>query len=414
MQKARLIDAEQPARYRVDLEPPRMLSVKEELAVNRAAVASRPNSHELRYRLAHNLYTLDQFDEAIELLRALDSKAPEFRVAHMLVTALLARETHQDTTEAERLASRSIELAADRSEKARALASLGKAQIRLGQFDGGRKSLNQALDSNIHNKDAYKRLAMLDFNLDRTARALEFAEEMVARDVTHARVLGIRPLALAKLNRTEEAREAFGFDKYLHQATLPPPPGWETIEAFNEALAAELLAHPGIRYERYGVASAHTWRIDEPCLARSRLVPLLQRLLQDEVEAYVSRLADNGDAWLRGRQPSGFLHHWSVITDGDGFEEWHVHQNGWVSGAYYVTVPDFVVNGDGPGGCVAFGLPEGIVGDDAHDAFGTRVFRPFPGLVMMFPSHAFHRTYPHRGDERRICLAFDIAPHQDH
>jgi len=206
MQKSEPIAAGRPARYRVDLEPPRMLSVKEELAVHRAAVARRPSSSDLRYRLAHNLYTLDQFDEAIEILRALDGKAAEFRVAHMLVTALLARETHQDTIEATRLASRSIELASDRSEKARALASLGKAQIRLEQFDHGRKSLNQALEANIHNKDAYKRLAMLDFNLDRTEQALEFAEEMVARDVTHARVLGIRPLALAKLNRTEEAR----------------------------------------------------------------------------------------------------------------------------------------------------------------------------------------------------------------
>lgn len=414
MQTSEQIAAGSPARYRVELEPPRMLSVKEELAINSDAVARRPTSRELRYRLAHNLYTLDQFDEAIEILRALDSKAAEFRVAHMLVTALLARETHPDTIEAARLAARSVELASDRSEKARALASRGKAQIRLGAFDQGRKSLNQALESNIHNKDAYKRLAMLDFNLDRTEQALEFAEEMVTRGVTHARVLGIRPLALAKLNRTEAAREAFGFDKYLHQATLPPPPGWETIEAFNEALAAELLGHPGIRYERYGVASAHTWRIDEPCLARSKMVPLLQRLLQNEVETYVSQLTDNGDAWLKRRKPSGFLHHWSVITDGDGFEEWHVHQNGWVSGAYYVAVPDFIARGDGPGGCVAFGLPEGIVGDDAHRAFGTRLFRPYSGLAMMFPSHAFHRTYPHRGDKRRICLAFDIAPHEDH
>jgi len=414
MEHAALAVAERPNSFRVELEPPRLLSVKEELAVNRAAVARRPKSAELRYRLAHNLYTLDQFDEAIALLREIDSETDDFRVPHMLVTALLARETREDTVEANRMASRSVGLARDDFEKARALAALGKAQIRLGRFEEGRKSLHAALDANLHNKDAYKRLAMLDFQLDRTEAALEFADEMVRQGVTHARVLGIRPLALSRLGRTSDARTAFGFDTHLHMATLPPPPGWESIEAFNRDLAAELLNHPGIRYERYGVASANTWRIDEPCLGRSRMVPLLQKLLQKEVEAYVARLADDDDPWLNGRKASGFLHHWSVITDGDGFEEWHVHQNGWLSGAYYVDVPDFIVKGDGPGGCVAFGLPEGIVGDDAHRAFGTRLFRPYSGLVMMFPSHAFHRTYAHRGDQRRICLAFDIAPHESY
>jgi tetratricopeptide (TPR) repeat protein len=412
MQNAQQILAEPPLSYRVEIEPPRMFSVKEELVINRTAVARRPSA-EMRYRLANNLYTLDQFDEAIDILTALDAETEDFRVPHMLAAALMARETRADTLEAVRIAERAVSLATTNFETARSLASLGKAQIRLERFDDGRKTLHAALDANIQNKDAYKRLAMLDFQLERTEAALEFADEMVAQGITHARVLGVRPLALAKLGRIEEAREAFGFDTYLHEAILPPPPGWDSIEAFNRDLAVELLAHPGIRYERYGVASAHTWRIDEPCLARSKMMPHLQRLLQREVETCVASLGDGGDAWMQGRKPSGYLHHWSVVTDGDGFEEWHVHQNGWLSGAYYVDIPDFIVNGQDNGGCVAFGLPEGIVGDDAHHAFGTRVFRPRSGLVMMFPSHSFHRTYAHRGDRRRICVAFDIAPHEN-
>ncbi|MES2441757.1 MAG: putative 2OG-Fe(II) oxygenase [Pseudomonadota bacterium] len=412
MQTAQKIAAEPPLSFRVDLEPPRMFTVKEELAITRTAVARRPDSTEMRYRLAHHLYTLDQFDETVDVLRQIDGEVDDFRFPHMLGAALMARENHEDTLEAVRMASRAIDLSSNHLERARALASLGKAQIRLERFDEGRKTLIAALDASIHNKDAYKRLAMLDFQMERTEAALEHADEMVAKGITHARVLGVRPLALAKLGRTEEAREAFGFDAYLHETILPAPPGWDSIEAFNRDLAAELLAHPGIRYERYGVASAHTWRIDEPCLGRSKMMPVLQRLLQNEIAAYVSRLGDSGDAWMRGRKPSGFLHHWSVITDGDGFEEWHVHQNGWVSGAYYVDIPDFIVQGEDNGGCVAFGLPEGIVGDAAHEAFGTRVFRPRSGLVMMFPSHSFHRTYAHRGNKRRICVAFDVAAHE--
>jgi len=413
MNVAQTIAADTRLPFRVDVEPPKMMTIKEEMAITRRALERNPRSFEFRLRMARFHYTLDQFDEAVDLLEELNSEGDNFGAVHLLGGTLLARETHKDTLRAKEIQARAADIAPDPENRARALAALGKAQIRLSEFDTGRKTLETALDANIHNKDAYKRLAMLDFQMERTEAALEFADDLVSRGVAHARVLGIRPLALAKLGRTDEARDAFGFDTYLHKAMLPPPPGWGTIEAFNRDLAAELMSHPGIRYERYGVASAHSWRIDEPCLRRSKMVPLLQQLIKREAEAYVASLGDRGDAWLGQRKPSGFLHHWSVITDGDGFEEWHVHQNGWLSGAYYVDIPDFILNGEGPGGCVAFGLPEGIVGDEPHERFGTRLFRPCSGLVMMFPSHSFHRTYAHHGDKRRICLAFDIAPHED-
>jgi len=413
MDAAHTISTDAQLPFRVDIEPPKMMTIKEEMAITRRALERNPRSPDFRYRMARYHYTLDQFDEAVDLLEALTREGDNFAAAHLLGGALLARETHEDTLRAREIQARAADIAPDVENRARALAALGKAQIRLSDFDTGRKTLEAALDANIQNKDAYKRLAMLDFQMERTEAALEFADDLVSRGVAHARVLGIRPLALAKLGRTEEAREAFGFDTYLHKAILPPPPGYDTIEAFNRDLAAELMSHPGIRYERYGVASANSWRIDEPCLKRSKMVPLLQQLIKREAETYVASLGNRDDAWLGQRKPSGFLHHWSVITDGDGFEEWHVHQNGWLSGAYYVDIPDFILNGEGPGGCVAFGLPEGIVGDEPHEKFGTQLFRPCSGLVMMFPSHSFHRTYAHRGDKRRICLAFDIAPHED-
>ena len=413
MDAAHTISTDAQLPFRVDIEPPKMMTIKEEMAITRRALERNSRSPDFRYRMARYHYTLDQFDEAVDLLEALTREGDNFAAAHLLGGALLARETHEDTLRAREIQARAADIAPDVENRARALAALGKAQIRLADFETGRKTLEAALDANIQNKDAYKRLAMLDFQMERTEAALEFADDLVSRGVAHARVLGIRPLALAKLGRTEEARDAFGFDTYLHKAILPPPPGYDTIEAFNRDLAAELMSHPGIRYERYGVASANSWRIDEPCLKRSKMVPLLQQLIKREAETYVASLGNRDDAWLGQRKPSGFLHHWSVITDGDGFEEWHVHQNGWLSGAYYVDIPDFILNGEGPGGCVAFGLPEGIVGDEPHEKFGTQLFRPCSGLVMMFPSHSFHRTYAHHGDKRRICLAFDIAPHED-
>ena len=69
-----------------------------------------------------------------------------------------------------------------------------------------------------------------------------------------------------------------------------------------------------------------------------------------------------------------------------------------------------IANGTGREGCIAFGLPEEIIGDDNALALGEIVKRPRTGLMMIFPSHTYHRTYPHHGDGRRICYAFDTIP----
>lgn len=401
---------EAPPPFHLTLQPPKVITAREEMIVVRKALERNPTSKEFRYRLAHLLSIMDGFDEAIEILTRLSDEGDDIRTLLLMITALLARETEADNLAAKQAALQAVAIADNAQDRARALAALGKAHIRLSEFAEGRVALLKALDENAINKDAYKRLAMLDFQAERQQDALDVAERMISEGILHARVLGVRPLALAKLGRMEEAREAFGFDTFLQEETLGPPPGWPTIEAFNRDVAAELMNHPGLRYERYGAASAHTWRVDDPALARSRMVPQLQRLIQKAADAYVARLPRDGHPWLRARPPGAFLHNWSVITDGEGFEEWHVHQNGWLSGAYYVEVPEFIVNGEGPGGCVAFGLPPGIVGEDRAEAFGLRMFRPRSGLLMLFPSHAFHRTFAHKGDQRRICFAFDIAP----
>lgn len=105
------------------------------------AAAARSNSPMTRYRLAHQLHRFDQFDEAIEILRGLDAELDDYRFPQMLTISLLARETPEDTREAIRSATRALSLAATDGERARSLGLIGKAQIRLEQFDEARASL---------------------------------------------------------------------------------------------------------------------------------------------------------------------------------------------------------------------------------------------------------------------------------
>jgi uncharacterized protein (TIGR02466 family) len=386
---------------------PKMLTAGEELEIARKAFARDTESLRLRYRLAYILIRMDQFHEAVELLEG--TAREDFRRFTLLFMAYIGFENEEGTLKARAAADRAVELAQSPEQRSSALADLAKTYTRLGEIAASEKLLLDALHENPADKDAYKRLSRMYMHLG-PEKALALADDTISRGVLHARVLGSKVLALAQMGRYAEAHEAEAFDEFLLSHTPAPPAGWDTLEDFNNALSAEILSHPDMRYGRYGTASAKTWRVDEPSLVRSKVFPQLQQMICREVQAYVEALPTDSHPLARACPPAATLQSWCVVTEGEGHETWHVHQNGWMSGVYYIHVQDHIANGSGPEGCIAFGITEEIVGDEAAAAYGERLVRPQTGLMMMFPSHSFHKTYPHHGTGHRICFAFDIVP----
>lgn len=395
----------------IELETAKQLTAPQELELVRTAFAQNA-SPEMRVRLATLLLLADAFDEVVAVLA--ESARLTFEEELLLSQAYLARETTADTLAAGAAADRALSLAASLATSdtasAIALAYRGKAEMRSGDTAAARATLRQALRLDPHNKDACKRLATLDLQAGDTTAILTMADELAERGAAHARLFAAEALAHARSGDAARARALMGFDDLHVARQLPPPPGWSDIRSFNAALAQELLAHPGLRYERYGTASALTWRIDAPA---TRAAPLFRALLDQlaiEIHNHVDRVGAVDHPWARACPRAALLRSWCVITESDGFETWHVHQFGWLSGVYYVQVPESIANGDGLGGCLAFGLPEDLAGPDAAATYGTPLVRPQEGLMLAFPSHSYHRTFPHGLREKRICVAFDLRP----
>lgn len=387
-------------------EGEKLFTVAQELALTRARYDRAP-SPDLRERLTRLLLLDEGFGEAIALLEPCADRS--FGEEIMLSQAYLAAETAADSVKAGACAARAERLARSDPERAAALAARGKAETRLGRSESARATLLEALALDPANKDACKRLAALDLAAGATAEVLALTDALLERGGGHARLFAARALAQARAGDGAAARATMGAELHFAE-TLPPPPGWDSIEAFNAALAAELLAHPGMRWERYGSASQATWRIEAP----SRPDTPLFRVLIEQIIAAVGRAgeiaAQSDHPWAKTRPAEAFLRNWCVITESDGFETWHVHQFGWLSGVYYVQVPDSIAQGTDRAGCLAFGLPDDLAGAEGSAAYGEELVRPQPGLFLAFPSHAYHRTYPHGTGERRICVAFDVRP----
>jgi tetratricopeptide (TPR) repeat protein len=135
----------------------------------------------------------------------------------------------------------------------------------------------------------------------------------------------------------------------------------------------------------------------------------LQRLkarMLDVVADYVASLppADPSHPLLSARRDGPFLIEgsWSVRLQRQGFNVPHTHAMGWLSTAFYVSLPDPM--GAAPAGHIAFGAPPPELGLPLE---AYRTIRPEPGRLAIFPSTTWHGTVPF-DDGERLVVAFDI------
>lgn len=268
---------------------------------------------------------------------------------------LISREQAIDNRRSRDAAERALALAESDAERAAALAARGKCEKRLGDIDGAKASLALALLLDPHNKDACKRLAAIALERGQTDNLLKLTDDLLTQGTGHARLFGARVLAYAQAGDIATAHRIDGFKTVASERTITSASGLD-IEQFNAALAEELLAHPGMRYERYGSASEYLDLAGGKSRA-TRYAAFQGAYIRDYRKAWthIAAVSSSGHPWAEAQPDSAFLRNWCVITESTGFETWHVHQFGWLSGVYYVQVPELIANGTNRDGCLAFG-----------------------------------------------------------
>ncbi|MDH5358248.1 MAG: tetratricopeptide repeat protein [Gammaproteobacteria bacterium] len=131
-------------------------------------------------------------------------------------------------------------------------------------------------------------------------------------------------------------------------------------------------------------------------------------LVADAVDRYRKNFAGADCEFIRSfPKKTEIASSWYVRMKQGGHLNSHIHEEGWISGAMYLSLPTKKTHEH-----------EGSIevsthGDDypkKHDNFSTRAIAPEVGDFVMFPSSLFHRTIPFSSDEERICIAFDLKP----
>ncbi|MEQ8346705.1 MAG: putative 2OG-Fe(II) oxygenase [Sneathiellaceae bacterium] len=243
------------------------------------------------------------------------------------------------------------------------------------------------------------------------ARALDEAQTLLAAHPGDIRALALGATAACACGDTARYASLVDHEAWPRAAQPFGGPGAER-EALHRQLVEDIRNHP--TYTREWDENRRAIRGGAVALdLLQQPTPTIERFvagIRAEVDALIAALPPlPGDPW-RFRRPRRYdFVMWGNVLDGPSHQSSHIHNLGWLSGVYYVTVPPAIRADDpGHGGWIEFGrpgygLPDGLV-DPAHFA----VHCPRVGDAFLFPSYYWHGTRPYEGEGERISIAYDV------
>ena len=201
----------------------------------------------------------------------------------------------------------------------------------------------------------------------------------------------------------------YDYEAFVRVYDLEAPAGWDSIGELNAALAKGLTArhgrvvrHPFDQSMRFGTQTIG----DLQRVPDAAIQALLQAFLEP-IADYRAKLGTDVDHPLsaRNKGESRYAGCWSVQLTQQGFHLNHLHPEGWLSSAYYVSVPAEAADVGERSGWIKFGEPSLPV-PGAEPGFAVQ---PRPGRLVLFPSYMWHGTTAIRGTEPRLTIAFDVV-----
>ncbi|MFT4256729.1 MAG: tetratricopeptide repeat protein [Pseudoxanthomonas sp.] len=204
----------------------------------------------------------------------------------------------------------------------------------------------------------------------------------------------------------------FDYERLVGYVEVAPPPGFADMSAFLADLGRTLEAMHLAGREPINQSVRNGSQTPGRLFGRSEpAIRAAEAALRAAVEGWLATLPDDPAHPFLSRKRRGvrFVGSWSVRLKSSGRHSNHIHNEGWMSSAFYVALPGAVR--DGPkqahAGWIQFGQPLEELGLDLPP---RRTIRPRPGHLALFPSYTWHGTVPFTDVEPRVTIAFDMQP----
>ncbi len=291
------------------------------------------------------------------------------------------------------------------------VSALGRALALQGRFGEGAELFRKAIEAEPETVRYRQELGLALLHDRKPAdakQALIAAQRIAPFDQT---TLGYLTTAYRELE--DSAYETLvNIDAFVREFELPVPSGFANAAAFNAALTEELgrlhtrLAEPIDQTLRGGTQTAGSL-----FGRKTPVIEMLQESIRQAVARYIQDLPiDMAHPFLsRKIDEFDFAGSWSCRLASSGYHTNHVHSQGWISSAYYVSLPDTVREGEANEGWLKFGESKFFLGERDKP---IKAIRPTVGKLVLFPSYYWHGTVPFASDQARLTVAFDVVPGQ--
>jgi tetratricopeptide (TPR) repeat protein len=239
--------------------------------------------------------------------------------------------------------------------------------------------------------------------------AANTAEQILSRHPYDQTILAILGSAWRMTNDARE-EELNRYDELVQVIDLEPPDGYTDAILFNQDLNRMLdPLHPEAREYLDQSLRGGTQTSGDIFSVGPELVQRLKARIAEAVELYISRLPSSDKHPFLSRSAGGFAYKgaWSSRLRCDGYHSSHAHPAGWISSAYYISLPSSVARGSDGQGSLQFGEPPFDLG--FSDPVRRRI-QPIVGRLVLFPSYLWHGTAPFHSREHRTTIAFDVIP----
>jgi len=368
-------------------------------------VKTYPEHPDALHYLGVTLYQLGQYDDAIAQLSAAVSVAPDYAEAHNSLGIVLLEKRNLDDAIAH--ITRALEI---RPDYAGAHSNLGNTYQEQSELGRAVDCYRSALSFDPGHREAAYRLASAYLQSNEPEDALAACATCLAIDPHCQHALAYKAIALQLLDRADEARELYDYDRMINLVDLEVPSRYKGLNQFNDALAKVIREHPTLVWEPYNRVTTGGAVTGDMLLYPSQAIKTFERALRRAIDDYCESVVEIPGHPLLGRVPKKYsLTLIASILVAGGHHPAHIHESAWLSGVYYVKVPD-IVSGDYSkhAGWLEFGRPDYPV--TSRFELDTTARQPRAGLALFFPSYYFHGTIAFAGNEERIGIAFDVYP----
>jgi len=287
--------------------------------------------------------------------------------------------------------------------------NLGNALREAGRHKEAISAFEEAIRIDPEFAPAYMNLAIVLMQLGRIAEARTSLERCLEFDPGNSRALADLAAVTDALHDIETRDRLLDFDRLITSRRWDTPPGFDSLEDFNEALVAHVTKHGSLMWEPPSKTTRGGSQTGELLEGDRGPVAALESMIRSAVIDYIEALDEDSDHPFISSAPAEWrLTMWATILGNAGHQAAHLHPTGWLSGVYYAAVPPPDASGPEDAGWLEFGRPPEELGLPV--AGRTHCVEPEPGLMLLFPSYFYHCTVPFTGAGQRVSIAFDVMP----